>query len=156
MALLLLAPLNMAFTFGSIGKKDWIPEDFNPRNGILLIREHPYNKSYNEGLLKFLKAEYPWKYEVVKGSELRENPKYDDKNTYHFSLKWETVSANVTETKGVGNDFTYSYKDLEGYFVDRITNKEYPHSGYGVNRGQSAYKKIIAVIVKEFEKEKSE
>ena len=135
--------VNHSFGNGS-GKKDWIPEDFNPKNVTLLIEKHTWNERYNNGMKEFLEKEYPWKYEVVTLDDLQDNTKYKDKKMYQFALLWSDMASRQM------GDHVITYHDLEGHFLDRSTDKEYPKSGYGLNRGQTSYKKIFSVLVKKF------
>ena len=138
-----------ANSFENYSGKDWIPEDFNPRNGTLLIQIHPYSEKYNEGMIKFLKEEYPWKFEVVAvGDALGD--KYEDKKTYPFMIQWTDIITNVQHNNLTNDLANHSYQDMEGHFLDLATYKRYPDSGYGINRGQTTYKKIISVLVKKF------
>ena len=124
-------------------RKEWIPEDFNPRNVTLLIAKHPSNEKYNRGMTKFIEEEYPWKFEVVSTEDLKDNTKFPDKKTYQFAILWTDAASPQTRNN-------YTYHDLEGHFLDRSIDKEYPKSGYGLNRGLTAYKKILTVLVKKF------
>ncbi len=126
-----------------INRKQWIPENFDPKNITLLIQRHPWNNKYNEGMKKWLEKEYPWKFEIATRSELQDEPKYNDKKTYPFVMMWNDHGSSP-----MGSGLTYH--DLDGHFVDRSIDKEYPESGYGLNRGQTAYKKIFSVLVKKF------
>jgi|GEM_PF-4032410 len=141
-------PVNVS---GGFGKKDWIPEDFNPRNVVLLIEEHPLNERWNNGMVKWLEKEYPWKFEIASLTEIQDNSKYQDKKVYQFAMLWSDIASRLLTNRGASSDgYHFTYHDLEGHFLDRSIDKEYPKSGYAMNRGMSAYKKIFSVLIKKY------
>ena len=133
----------------NLGKKDWIPEDFNPKNVTLLIEKHPINDRWNKGMVKWLEEEYPWKFEIASIEDISDNSKYQDKKTYQFAMLWSDRAS-----RQIGSHITYH--DLEGHFLDRSIDKEYPKSGYAMNRGMSAYKKIFSVLIKKIKEGKDD
>jgi len=131
----------------SSGKVDWLPEDFNPKNVILLVQYHPYGEKQNDRLSEFLEKEYHWRYEIINIDQLGKNKKYDDKKLYQFVLLWKDIKA-LENTTDLHHAFTYH--DIDGHFLDRNTDKEYPQSKLGLGFGQIGYRKVIKAIDKKF------
>jgi len=129
-----------------IKKDNWLPEGFNPKDGILLIQEHPFGARQNERMVAFLDKEYHWRYEIISINQMQQNKKYQDKKLYQFAMLWTDMRSreNTTEIRGL------IYNDIDGHFLDRNTDTEYPQSKLGKGFGQIGYRKVINAINKKF------
>src|SRR5688500_14002865 len=85
------------------------PTDFDPKKHILLVAEMPKlrkpeerNESVTKQLDKALKANYPYKYEIVSMEDIVENPeKYADTSVYKYALISSLSSYERTTTTTV-------------------------------------------------------
>lgn len=59
----------------NIGFKNWLPEDFDPKNTTLLIQENGHSKT-QEKAETFMTDNYSFKYEFVSLSEIENNTKF--------------------------------------------------------------------------------
>jgi len=150
-AFTVLTSFKMFIPHENLNHRNWIPEDFDPQKCTLLIEKHPLNEKYNNGMIEYLQKEYPWKFEVATYEDIKNNSKYQDKKIYQFVVLWEDINVKNPYTT---ERSIITYHDLEGHFWDRSTDKQYSESGYSLNRGMTAYKKIISELVDNFKDKK--
>ena len=140
--------LTTSFTPPCLTHKEnkWLPDDFNPKDVILLIQEHPFGGKQNDRMIAFLEKEYQWRYEIVSLDQMNKNKKYEDKKLYKFAMLWsDNLSPEIT-TSSHG----FTYHDIDGHFFDRSTDTGYPQSKLGKGFGQIGYRKVIKAINKKF------
>jgi len=116
---------------GTNKENKWLPEDFNPKDIILLIQDHPFGGRQTERLEEYLEKEYHWRYEIVSLDQFRNNKKYDDKKLYKFAMLWTNVQSPEITTGSHG----FTYNDIDGHFIDRSSGVEYPRSTLGKGYG---------------------
>jgi hypothetical protein len=86
--------------------KDWLPEDFDARNNILLIKNYSTGlsgdadlKSAEDKVTDDMKAEmqrlYPYKYEFVSGNQVSANTKYANTDVYRYVIMENTGSVGI-------------------------------------------------------------
>jgi hypothetical protein len=131
---------------GNLKNDNWIPPDFNPKNVVLLIQEHPFGEKQNNRMIEFLEKEYHWRYEIVSIKQMRENKKYEDKKLYQFILLWTDEASPEITTQSRG----FTYQDIDGNFLDRAAQITYPQSKLGKGFGQIGYRKVIKAINRKF------
>ena len=120
----------------------WLPADFNPNNGILLIQKHPFNKNQNDRMVKFLKKKYPWRYEIATVEQIKQDEKYSDTRLYQFAILWTDFLTPI-------NASGYRH-DVDGHFLDRSTGTVYPGSSLGYNYGRTGDRQVIKAIAKKY------
>ena len=124
----------------------WIPEDFNPKNGILLIETYPATEKFNKDMQDFLAKNYPGRYEIVdKDAIYKKKGKYADTKLYHFAFHWGAKSRFDKY-----NTPSINYSNPNGSFYDRSLNKEYPTTRKINNYGRSSYLPFLNSIVQHF------
>src|SRR5437764_10150935 len=76
----------------------WIPTDFNPNKGILLVQVFPTNAKNNKEMEEFLASNYKWRYEVVdKETAYGKTGKYADTQKYPFAFVWGSQSLTMKD-----------------------------------------------------------
>lgn len=134
----------------------WIPEDFDPRTGILLIQSYPKNARSDRKMEQYIAQHYPYKYEIVERPDIKSDDieKYKDTKIYHFALLWD-VQPEERRTNNTGRPSSNSPFskgiDFIGQFYDRDTQKTYPNSTVPdqfIRR--PAYEYVINTITKIF------
>jgi hypothetical protein len=131
----------------------WLPPDFDPKNGILLIERAPAYLPGQKKIEKYMEKNYPYKYEFVtigtegdgKESVIFNAEKYSDKNIYRFIM----VNSS-TIIKGIPkSDGHQSQGSLYDYaFIDRLNDKAYPATGSATSWPNQAFERIMAKILK--------
>lgn len=136
-------------TFSDVDK--FIPPDFNPDKGILLIQIQPFSRRQNDRMLEFLQKNYPHPYEVVDSSEINnKSGKYADTERYPFAVLWrESESINHSQNSN-GTSSNMTEYDLCGHFVDRSTSKVYPETKKRDTYDQYGYEPFFNSIIKRF------
>jgi hypothetical protein len=147
------------FTLGFIASANaqklpkWLPQDFDPKNGILLIEKAPSYVPGQKKIEKYMEENYPYKYEFVtiglvgdsKESTIFDAEKYADKNVYRFIMvNSSTVIKGIPRSDGhqtQGSTFDYS-------FIDRLNNKAYPATGSSTSWPNQAFGRIMSKILK--------
>jgi hypothetical protein len=118
---------------------NWMPQDFNPNKGTLLVETHPVNRKQNDRMLEFLQKNYPYPYEVADSNAINSKEgKYADTKKYPFAVTWKVKKSwQASPIGGTGRDMPVY--DLYGNFVDRTTGKVYPTTKKINNYGQIGY-----------------
>ena len=130
---------------------NWIPADFNPNDGILLIEIHPRNTSQNEKMTEFLAQNYPYKYEVVDRGMIQGKPdKYADTKVYRFGVLWDFKMSQHNNIDANGKMSFQTDYDLYGQFIDRSTNKVYPRTTKANHYGQTGYEPFFNSVIQHF------
>ncbi|MEP7238354.1 MAG: hypothetical protein ABI685_10830 [Ferruginibacter sp.] len=133
----------------------WLPTDFDPKNGILLIEKAnaPGQGKAQKNIEEFMAENYPYKYEFVnigivgddKEPTIINAEKYTDKNVYRFIMVNSVTSIkgipNASGHQSLGSFFDYS-------FIDRLNDKAYPPTGSSTSWANQAFKRIMAKIIK--------
>lgn len=136
-------------TFSDVDK--FIPPDFNPDKGILLIQIHPVNSKQNDRMLEFLQKNYLHPYEVVAKSEIdNKSGKYADTKKYPFAVLWRDSESIHYSQNSNGTSSNMPEYDLYGHFVDRSTGNAYPETKKINNYGQVGYVPFFNSIIKHF------
>ena len=151
----------LAFSFGFVGSANaqtklpkWLPADFDPKNGILLIeRANTPGMPGQKKIEEFMLENYPYKYEFVdiaivngdKEPSIVNAEKYSDKNVYRFIM---VNSVNIIKgmPKSDGRQVSGSFFDYS--FIDRLNDKAYPQTGSSTSWAAQAFKRIMAKILK--------
>ncbi len=132
----------------------WLPPDFDPKNGILLIeRANTPGVPGQKKIEEFMEKEYPYKYEFVeiaivngdKEPSIVNEEKYSDKNLYRFVMV-NSVSIIKGMPKADGRQSSGSIFDYS--FIDRLNNKAYPQTGSSTSWPAQAFKRIMGKILK--------
>lgn len=131
----------------------WIPGDFNPQKGVLLVETFPWSKA-NENMKNFLAQHYSGKYEVVDRKDIMsKSGKYADTKKYQFAFLWE---KNYREKQFAGSSITsastFTAVDPYGNFYDRSVDKNYPTTKKYNNYGNKSYVPFFNSIEKYFKK----
>ena len=133
----------------------WLPPDFDPKNGVLLIEKTsaPGQGKAQKNIEEFMAENYPYKYEFVsvgmgegdKEPTVGPDEKYADKNTYRFLM-----TSSVTAVKGMpsGNGHQTQGSFFDFSFIDRLENKAYPQTGSSTSWAAQAFKRIMAKVLK--------
>lgn len=118
---------------------DWVPKDYNPEKTTLLVEKHLLKKKQNEKMIKFLKDNYPYPFEVVdRQTIMSKKGQYANTDKYKFAVLWEGYSS--TSTSYSNGKFSESRKwDMFGYFQNRATGEEFPKTKRYNNYGQKGY-----------------
>lgn len=142
--ILLIPALGSAQTNRTFADPDyWIPADFNPGTSTLLIARYPLTAKAENKMEEFLSKEYPWPYEIVDESAIRDNSaKYSDTTKYKFGFLW-------TLKNWYGGRYDV---DPNGFFYERTIHKEYPTTRKINNYGQKSYMPFFNTIVKHFQR----
>jgi hypothetical protein len=131
----------------------WLPPNFDPKNGILLIEKAPAYLPGQKKIEKYMEKNYPYKYEFVtlglagnsNESTIFNAEKYTDKNIYRFIM----VNSS-TIIKGIPkSDGHQSQGSLYDYaFIDRLNDKAYPATGSATSWPNQAFERIMSKILK--------
>jgi hypothetical protein len=140
------------------------PSDFDPKKQILLVAEMPSLKDpdgRHEGatrkLDKAMKANYPYKYEIVSMKDIAEpTGKYADTSIYKYalisSLSSYTSTTTTTVARGTNSHSvspSANVTSIDFAFYDRVTGSRYPDSGWHSSFIGMTMKKVIGIIKKE-------
>ena len=91
--------------------KDWIPNDFNPKNDILLIEEFPDN-TINEKMVNYVRKNYRGNYEIVSKDMIMDvTNNYSNTEMYKYAFLWVSTEGSHKPT---------------GHFFERAIGKHYP------------------------------
>ncbi len=123
----------------------WIPDNFNPKNNILLIEPYPISEKSNRAMQDFLNKNYAGRYEIVERKDmLKKTGKYADTKRYQFAFTWKKMVSFRHGTTG-SRDI-----DPNGSFYDRSIDKEYPTTKKTNNYGQMSYVPFFNSITNHF------
>lgn len=109
-------------------RTDWIPADFDARNGILLVKKASFsvpdkqNEKLTQKMQEIMQEFYPYKFEFASEADILSKDKFTDKNKYRWAL--------VTGTIVRGNAYVGSANSIDFCIYDRMTEKEYKPTGY--------------------------
>lgn len=143
--ILIIAGCNSPKKIFNSNSNGWLPADFNPKTGVLLIQSAWPDKQQNK-IEKFMKETYPYKYEFVGSrNSIDSNSKYSDKNTCRFILAnaWSSKTMNYMQPNQI-DVHTCDYN-----FIDRLNNKNYPASGIAASYPSMVLEPIITKILKD-------
>ncbi len=101
----------------------WLPPDFEPKTGVLLIQRVTWPKRQQRKIEEFMKEKYPYSYEFIDATDINGNPKYADKSIYHFVLVYNYDTHIMTSA----NNLPVTMFDFS--FLDRQGDKKYLPSG---------------------------
>ncbi len=126
---------------------NWIPPDFNPSKGVLLIVTYPGKEGWNSDMTDFVEKHYGGKYEVVDEKTIKSDQgKYADKDVYRYAILWRINNGKSSSTHNYYSPSTIttvSYSDPQldwyGHFFDRQTGKEYSETRKINNYGRKGY-----------------
>jgi len=121
----------------------WLPDDFNPNKGVLLVEKAGHHKQ-PEKMETCMSTNYPYKYELISLDDLN-LPKYADKNTYRFILKSVQSEHYSTYTNGE----TMHTTGFDFYFYDRLNDKAYSKSGAEFGWPAESLEKIVKKIIQD-------
>ena len=107
---------------------EWIPKDFDTRNGVLLVQEAAFNvppkqnQKITGDMKEIMQQNFPFKYEFAPTSEISSDGKYADKDKYRWALV--TTSIKFTSQHFDGTlDMVVNAVDFHIY--DRKNDKKY-------------------------------
>jgi len=144
----------------------WKPQEFDPKNGILLIEKVKSRKNKEQKKIEaYLEKNYPYKYEFFDNGTTIEKiemiQKYNDKHSYRFVLRstfevkifedHTSQSSRRSTEKLTGQVYLSQPSHIDSYdfyFTDRINNKKYSKSGISSSDAILTFKKIIENILK--------
>ena len=125
----------------------WKPDDFIPKDGILLIEKVTRPQNQQIKIKEFMEKNYPYKYEFVDIKDLNENSeKYKNKDVYRFALVNSYTTQNIHQSDISLRPLNVTAFDFN--FIDRRKNKEYPKSGIASSWASMTFKKIIQTVLK--------
>jgi hypothetical protein len=126
----------------------WLPDDFNPNKGVLLVEIAGYRKQ-PEKMEACMSKNYPYKYQLISLDDLKAST-YADKNTYRFILK-SIVQEHYTDTYNASTGRTdhMHTTGFDFYFYDRLNEKSYSKSGAEFGWPAESLEKIVKKIVEE-------
>jgi hypothetical protein len=134
-------------TYGDAAK--WIPKDFNPNDGVLLIQMHPLKEKQKQKMQQWLEQNYTYSFEIANEVDINNKEgKYADTKKYPFAVLWRS-GEDVAYTAGSGQHFSWR---MYGYFVDRSTDKAYPSTSWANAYGQSGYIPFFNSVLKKYKK----
>lgn len=123
-------------------KTGWLPPDFNPRIGVLLIERSPQphqQKKTEDYMAKY----YPYKYQFISSISVPDSiTTHDDftQNRFILALSYVLVHTHTS----------IAYK-ADYHFFDRQLGKEYPRSGIEALRTSGPAISIIKKITNDFQ-----
>lgn len=134
-------------TFGNTDQ--WIPNDFNPRNTVLLVQIFDVSEKAQKDMEKYIAEKYPYKYEFATLSAIKDKEgKYADSKLYKYALMVTSHRINTRDQTGRSGP---SYVGFDYNFYDRESGKNYPVTGKGSSYAIMTFKPVINSIVKKFE-----
>ena len=147
----------------------WLPEGFDSRNTILLIKTFSTGRSTDPDLeaaedevtddMKFeMQRLYPYKYEFVRGNEVSSNHKYANTDVYRYVIMESNGGTSMPSTSYVNTqnpnsaqryrtgdkNFGLSVHDFHIY--DRKLDKSYSPTGHPTNTIQPVFSNMINTI----------
>lgn len=127
--------------------KDWIPGDWHPDKGTLLIQEFPLSKRTNKKMVKYLEKKYNGNYEVLdKKTMLSKTGEYSNTQKYKYAVLWHDNRSSITH---VGASMSVSnHIDPKPAFYDRSTEKLYPTTKTYNNLGNKSYFPFVNGLVR--------
>lgn len=148
-----IAGLSLLFTLGCSSSKtfsnssNWLPSDFKPENGILLIDKVSWPKSQQAKMEKYMKENYTFKYEFVSLSA-GYTEKYSDVNVYRFVIENSNSSHVMHQsdpTVPASQKITVNMVDFN--FYDRLTKKTFPATGKGSSYAFMTFRAMMNTIL---------
>ena len=134
-------------------KNGWLPENFNPKENILLIEESKPARQQKK-IADYMAKHYPYKYEFVSTKDLL--PRLIDqssKTKYGFALinSWLTYKTSRQTTYNnntTGMHYT-TVSAIDYHFVDLANEgKAYPETGIASSYAYTTFSAIIKHILK--------
>ena len=84
--------------------KEWIPSDFDPKKGTLLVEKHIYNEKQNDKMEEYLSQNYPNSYKVVSRETItKPSGEFADTKKYPFGVLWTWSTTFKTTTNPSGS-----------------------------------------------------
>jgi hypothetical protein len=130
----------------------WLPADFDPKQGVLLIQKVPYPQRQQRLIEEFMEKNYPYKYKFVsiKNIEDIDSTKCSDSSSCRFVVLYNYDTHKMHE-----NDFRpESQKIIVGMydfqFYDRNNKTTYPATGKGASWASVPFKSMMNNILKKF------
>jgi len=140
----------------------WKPKDFDPTVGVLLIQNVDLTNGQIHRLEKWMKRNYPYKYEFVKKAYNKDSA-YSDRTKYRFALvpsKKESDVVSLTPNTGTTNPMSsgssYTTIKVNVYdfnFYDRLKKISSAKSGLFASTVKLPFKTIIKKCLKDMKKE---
>lgn len=129
----------------------WLPPDFDPSKGVLLVENVTKPKRQGEKIEEFMKETYPYAYEIISLKDLEAGGKYSDTAKYRFVIAY-SFGRNPDPFKPGGGMRTTSAGRFDFHFLDRSANKDYPETGKFSSWASVTFKPIINTILEKFPK----
>lgn len=123
----------------------WLPADFSPKNGTLLIERVTTPKAQGEKIEAYMEKNYPYKYEFVNEGQWETDSKYEDKESYPFVLVLSVNYYQRVDSRTGRTGVRYSSFDFN--FVDRVNDKPYPPSGISSSWASMTFEAIIKKVL---------
>jgi hypothetical protein len=127
-------------TFGNSDK--WLPKDFDPKKGVLLVEKISWPKKQQRKMEEFMAKSYPYKYEFITLDEIK-NPggKFQDLDKYKFVLINSTAllqRMDISKPAVTMVDFN---------FYDRTSKTNYPKTGKGSSLASMTFMPVINTVL---------
>lgn len=144
--LLSCAPSKKTFS----NSANWIPGDFNPREGVLLVEEVTWPSKQGRIMREYMEEKYPYKYEFVSTKDLQENSaKYSDKSVYRFAIVHSFKTHLMHQYDPSRRTLPVGMVDFS--FYDRLNAKAYPQTGKGSSLASVTFRPFINTVLEKFQ-----
>jgi hypothetical protein len=128
-------------------KNGWLPSTFDPRKNILVIEDDYSSKKQSEKIEAYLQKNYPYKYEILKGSYAKT---YTDETKYRWILQQSMENRQTTTTDSKGMVRTRYITVYDYNFYDRVENKKFASTGISASWPYQPLSWIVKKIAKDF------
>jgi len=128
----------------------WLPPDFNPKTGVLLIQKVEGPQRQQRKIEEFMKEKYPYKYAFITADDISDTAAmYSDKDVYRFVM----LNNYATHIMHQDDIRMPRYKKIpvgmfDFFFIDRASKKQYPPSGKGASWASMPLMYMIDEILK--------
>lgn len=143
--------LMLSFTNCNISNKTfrnadkWLPPDFNPREGILLVERLPVAPKEEARMEAYMAEKYPYKYKFVdEGTTTSHFGIYEDTTTYKFALR---LTSHTHIEDGYVSQNSYKVVAYDYYFYNRATGRNYAATYKASSYASMTFKAVINTIV---------
>lgn len=133
----------------------WIPNDFNPKNTILLVEEW-YGRKKDKAIeqqINYMDEKYPYKYEVVPLSKIKNKEgKYANTKLYKYALVSSRTTTPLTKAQGAStNTGALNDVSVDFRFFDRENDKNYRTTHRSQGPFKQTFQVVVNTIAKKFE-----
>lgn len=130
-------------TFSNADK--WLPPDFNPREGVLLVERFPVSLKEEAKMEAYMAEKYPYQYKFVdEGTTTSHYGIYEDTSTYKFALR---LTSHTHMENGYVSQNSYKVVAYDYYFHNRATGRNYAATAKASGYAIMTFRAVINTIV---------